>query len=59
VPLRVVKRGQSAVQSEPVAGKNDNLVTALEIVLPGGAVIRLKENSNVQLVAELLSALKG
>lgn len=59
IPLHVVDRSVAGGNGEAVPDKEEHCATGLEIALPGGAVIRLNDNSNVQLVAELLSALKG
>ena len=61
VPIRII----SGVESKAVPGSISTnpdttpIKPEVEIALPGGAIIRLNGNCNVQLVAELLSALKG
>ena len=56
VPLKIVNEHASeATTAMPV----NNGLAAIEISLPGGAVMRLNEHCNVRLVAELLSVLKG
>lgn len=59
VPIRLLNAGEKSQAAVSDVAADGDCAKDIEIVLPGGARIRLGENSNVRLVAELLSALKG
>lgn len=59
VPIRIFQGDETPQASHEIDPSNGSGQRGIEIVLPGGAVIRLSESSNIRLVAELLSVLKG
>jgi hypothetical protein len=59
VPIRLFNAGEISHGAVSGATPEGGCAKDVEIVLPGGARIMLAENSNVRLVAELLSAMKG
>jgi hypothetical protein len=59
VPIRIFQRDESPQASCEIDPSSGSSRADVEISLPGGAVIRLSESSNIRLVAELLSVLKG
>jgi transposase-like protein len=61
IPIRIAqeKDGVEAARQTPLQESEVESQAEIEIALPGGAVIRLKDNSNLRLLAELLSILKG
>lgn len=59
VPFCIVRPDDKPQSSREVDRRGGSNRADIEIALPGGAVIRLGDNCNVRLVAELLSVLKG
>jgi hypothetical protein len=53
VPIRIFQREEGPQASREIDPNNGSGRADVEIVLPGGAVIRLSESSNIRLVAEL------
>lgn len=57
VPIRLLPDNVLEVEAPPQPGHSGNL--NIEIQVPGGAVIRVGENCNVRIVAELFAFLRG
>jgi hypothetical protein len=60
VPIRIVQNagGEDVVPQMSRQESKGESRSEIEIALPGGAVIRLNDNCNLRMVAELLSILK-
>jgi hypothetical protein len=63
VPLRLLADGEERAHVEAPAGaeldKAPETRQCVEIVVPGGAVIRVHEDSNLDLVGKIFSTLRG
>jgi len=58
VPLRLVASEPQQEQLEPPHTKADETQQTISILVPGGAVLRVTDNCNLNFVAELYSSLK-
>ena len=59
VPLRLLPDDEKEQEPQPPIVESCPLKQLIDILVPGGAVIRVDENCSLKFVAELFSTLKG